>query len=171
MPLFFVMWSLSFGATNSSFKVFPLIKCTWMPYFLPIFLKLSFSPLLYGTVMEILLVLLLLLLWLLFLLGFGVLFFNLILFMAHEGYLHAVKALSMYVNSSSSWSSLDQMFFALCIDELITLYLLAMAWWLSHCKYWLVWVGFLYMEVDKLPSPFAVATRNIWRPLPHTWPQ
>ena len=91
-----------------------------------------------------------------FLLGFGVLFFNFIVFMTHEGYLHAVKALSMYVNSSSSWSWLEQMFFALCTNELITLYLLAMAWWLSHCKYWLVWVGFLYMEVDKLPSPFAV---------------
>ena len=29
----FVMWSLSFGSTNSSFKVFPLLKCHWMPYF------------------------------------------------------------------------------------------------------------------------------------------
>ena len=56
----FVMWSLSFGVTNSSFKVFPLLKCTWMPYFWPMFLKLSLSPLLYGTVMEILLMLFLL---------------------------------------------------------------------------------------------------------------
>ena len=31
-----------------------------------------------------------------------------------------------------------------------------MAWWLSHCKYWLVWVGFLYIEVDKLPSLLGV---------------
>ena len=46
MPLFFVMWSLSFGATNSSFMVFPHLKCTWMPYLLQMFLKLSFSPLL-----------------------------------------------------------------------------------------------------------------------------
>ena len=156
MPLFLVMWSLSFGATNSSFKVFPLIKCTWMPYFLPMFLEPSLSLLLHGTVMEILLMLLFLLVWVLFLLDFGVLFFNFILFMAYEGYLHAVNALSMYVNSSSNWSWLEQMFFALCINELITLYLLAMAWWLSHCKYWLVWVGFLYMEVGKLPSPLTV---------------
>ena len=72
--------------------------------------------------MEILLMLLLLLVWLLFLFGFGVLFFNFILFMAHEGYLHAVKALSVYVNSSSNWSWLEQMLFALCINELITLF-------------------------------------------------
>ena len=102
------------------------------------FLKPSLSPLLYGTVMEMLLMLLHLLFCLLFLLVFGVLFFNFILFMAHEGYLQAAKALSMYVNSSSSWSWLVQMFFALCNKELITLYLLAMAWWLSHCRYWLV---------------------------------
>ena len=49
-----------------------------------------------------------------------------------------------------SW--LEQMMFALCIKEFITLYLLAIEWWLSHCKYWFVWVGFLYMKVDKLPS-------------------
>ena len=54
--------------------------------------------------MEILLMLLLLLVCLLFLFDFGVMFFNFILFMAHEGYLNAVSALSMYVNSSSSWS-------------------------------------------------------------------
>ena len=34
--------------------------------------------------------------------------------------------------------------------------MLAIEWWLSHCKYWFVWVGFLYMEVDKLPSSFTV---------------
>ena len=65
--------------------------------------------------MEILLMLLLPFVWLLFLLDFGVLFFNFILFMAHEGYLHAVKDLSMYVNSSSSWSWLEQMFL-LCVS-------------------------------------------------------
>ena len=43
---FFVMWSLSLGATNSSFKVVPLLKCTFMPYLLHMFLKLSLRPLL-----------------------------------------------------------------------------------------------------------------------------
>ena len=67
------MWSLSFGATNSSFNVLPLLKCTWMPNFLPMFLKLSLNPLLYGTVIEVLLVLLLVGL-LVFLFCFGVFF-------------------------------------------------------------------------------------------------
>ena len=123
------MWSLSFGATNSSFNVLPLLKCTWMPNFLPMFLKLSLSPLLYGTVTEVLLVLLLLFCLLLFLFCFGVFFFNFILCMAHEGYLHTVSALSTYVNSSFNWSWLEQMLVALCNKELITLYLLAIEWW------------------------------------------
>ena len=72
--------------------------------------------------------------------------------MAHAGYLQADKTLFMCVCSSSSWSWLEQISFALCNSELITLYLLDMAWWLSHCKYWLVWVGFLYTLVDRLPS-------------------
>ena len=149
MSLFFVMWSLSFGATNSSFKVFPLLKYTCMPYFLQMFLKLSLSPLLYGNVIELLLMLLPLLFLLLLLDVFGVLFFNFLFFMAHEGYMLADKTLSICVNSSSSWSWLEQMFFALCSNELITLYLLAMAWWLSHCKYWLVWWVFCILRLTN----------------------
>ena len=54
--------------------------------------------------MELLLMLLLLLFLLLLLNVFGVLFFIIILFMAHDGYLQADKTLSMCVNSSScSW--------------------------------------------------------------------
>ena len=72
----------------------------------------------------------------------------------------------MYVNSSSNCSWLEQMLFALCSNEFITLNLLAMAWWLSHCKYWFVWVGLLYIEVDKLPSLLA-STRVSKRVLIH----
>ena len=68
MPIFFVMWSLSFGATNSSFRVFPLLKCTCIPYLLQI------RPLLYGTVMKYLLMVLVLLFLLLFVAVPGVLF-------------------------------------------------------------------------------------------------
>ena len=38
MPLLLVMWSLSLGATSSSFRVLPLLKWTSMPYFFPMFL-------------------------------------------------------------------------------------------------------------------------------------
>ena len=98
----FVMWSLSFGATNSSFRVFPLLKCTCMPYLLQMFLKLSLRPLLYGTVMTLLLMVLVLVPLLLFFAVLGILFFNFILLMAHAGYLQACNTLCMCVYSSSS---------------------------------------------------------------------
>ena len=105
--------------------------------------------------MELLLVMLLLFVFF-SLVCFWMFFFSLTLCMAQEGYLHVVNASSMCVNSSFFCSWLEQMLLALCNKEFITLNLLAMEWWLSHCKYWLVWVGFLYMEVDKLPSSFTV---------------
>ena len=70
MPLLFVMWSLSFGATSSSFKVFAC--CQSLLYICLFFFQ-----------------------WLL--VGPNVL--------------------------------------AMCNSVLIMLYLLVMAWWLSHCKY------------------------------------
>ena len=120
------------------------------------FLKLSFRPLLYGTVMELLMKVLVLVSLLVFLTVLGVLFFIFILLMAHVGYLQAVNTFCMCTCSSSGWSWLEQISLALCSSELMTLYLLAMAWWLSHCKYWLVWVGFLYIVVDRLLSLFGI---------------
>ena len=82
--------------------------------------------------------------WLLFLLFLGALVFVFILLMAHIGYSHSDKASWICFCSSSNSSWLEHMSLALCSNELITLYLLDMAWWLSHLRYWLVWVGFLY---------------------------
>ena len=36
-----------------------------------------------------------------------------------------------------------------------TLYLDGIVWWLSHCKYKSMWVGFLYTDVLSLPSSFG----------------
>ena len=47
---------------------------------------------------------------------------------------------------------------ALCSNELITLFLLDMAWWLSHLRYWFVCGGFLYTLVCRLPSLFGVTS-------------
>ena len=101
---------------------------------------------------------------LLFLAVLGVMVFNFILLMAHAGYLQADKTFCMCVCSSSNWSLLEQISLAPCSSELMTLYLLDMAWWLSHCKYWLVWVGFLYTVVDRLPSLFGVTrvSKKAW---------
>ena len=154
IPLFLVIWSWSLGATSSSFIVLPLLKWTWMPYLLQMFLKVSLSPSLYGTVTKFL-CLGLLSCWLLFLfLGLFVLIF--ILFMAHSGYLQVCNASCISFCSSSSDCLFEQMSLALCNNELITLYLLDMAWWLSHWRYWLVCVGFLYTFVCRLPSLFGV---------------
>ena len=44
---------------------------------------------------------------------------------------------------------------------LITLNLAERLWWLSHCKYWSVWVGFLYTVMDRLPftSGFTMVSK------------
>ena len=31
-------------------------------------------------------------------------------------------------------------------------------WWLSHCRYWSVWVGFLYIVMDRFPSVSGFTT-------------
>ena len=40
----------------------------------------------------------------------------------------------------------------LWVRVFIILYLAERWWWLSHCRYWSVWVGFLYTVIDSLPS-------------------
>ena len=92
------------------------------------------------------------LLLLLFLLDLGVLILTFVLFIAQLGYLHITRALCICYCSSSICCWLEHMCLALCKRVLMILYLFAMAWWLSHCKYWLVWVGFLYTVVARLPS-------------------
>ena len=129
-----------------------LLKWTWMPYFLQMFLTLTLKPSLYDTVIWPLLMVLLLLL----LLDLGVLIFSFIPLIAQSGYLHIDRALCICVCSSSSSCWLEHMCLALCNSELMMLYLFVMAWWLSHCRYWLVWVGFLYTVVARLPSLWGV---------------
>ena len=75
---------------------------------------------------------------------------------AHLGYLHCVRASSRCFNSSFSSWELEQTALALCVRVLITLYLQARLWWLSHCRYWSEWVGFLYTLVVSVPSSWGV---------------
>ena len=49
-------------------------------------------------------------------------------------------------------SGVEQMVWALCVSVLMTLYLAAILWLLSHGRYRSVWVGFLYTPIVKLPS-------------------
>ena len=82
--------------------------------------------------------------------GALILFF--ILFKAHLRYLHVVRAFNGWSYSSSSSFLVEQTSLALWNNVQMTLYLADMAWWLSHCRCQLVWVGFLYTVVSKLPS-------------------
>ena len=71
---------------------------------------------------------------------------------AHVGYLHWVSAFLRCSFSCLSNSGLLHTVLALWQRVLITLNLAERFWWLSHCRYWSVWVGFLYTVMDRPPS-------------------
>ena len=129
-------------------SVLPPLKCMSTPCLLQIFFRLSPIPSIYETTMWHFV-------WYVLL---GVFFFFLcwcllkIFFMAHLGYLHAPSTSSRCCSSCSANSGVEQMVWALCVSVLMTLYLAAMLWLLSHGRYRSVWVGFLYTPIVKLPS-------------------
>ena len=69
---------------------------------------------------------------------------------AHSGYLHLVRTFWRCFNLLVSSWELEYTALALYMRVLITLYLEAWLWLLSHKKYKLVWVGFLYTLVIKV---------------------
>ena len=74
-------------------------------------------------------------------------FLHSIISIAHDGYLQLVMTSLKICFSVLSSSGLDNTVLAICGKVLMTLYLASMWLWLSHCKYWSTWVGFLYMLV------------------------
>ena len=82
--------------------------------------------------------------------------FNLILLRAHAGYLHLDKALYRWSSSCFNNWGLEQMVLALWSRVPITLYLDGGVWWLSHCRYRSVCVGFLKTVLLRLPSSFGI---------------
>ena len=91
------------------------------------------------------------------------------LFKAHLGYLHNVRACWIWSCSSFSCCFVEHTSFALWNKVLMTLYLADIEWWLSHCKYWFVWVGFLYTDVDKVPSVWGVTRTSKKGKDPSAW--
>ena len=69
---------------------------------------------------------------------------------AHLGYLHWMRAFLRWSFSCLSNSGLPHTVLALWEMVLIAMNLAERLWWLSHCKYWSVWVGFLYTVMDRL---------------------
>ena len=101
-----------------------------------------------------LLLLFLLLLWF----GFWHLIFTLC--RAQVGYLHFLSAWKRCYSSLCNTSWFEQMVFALWYNVPTTLYFDGIVWWLSHCKYKSVCVGFQYTEVWRLPSSLGVITMS-----------
>ena len=85
---------------------------------------------------------------------------------AHLGYLHWVRAFLRWSFSCLSYSGILQTVLALWERVLITLNLAERLWWLSHCRYWSVWVGFLYTVMDRLPftSGFTMVSKKGMEP-------
>ena len=71
---------------------------------------------------------------------------------AHLGYLQWARAIPRCSISFWNSSNLLHTVFPLWVRVFITLYLGERWWRLTHCKYWSVWVGFLYTVIDNLPS-------------------
>ena len=71
---------------------------------------------------------------------------------AYLGYLPLVRAFLRWSISCWSNSGLLHTVLTLWERELMTLNLAVRWWWLSHCRYWSVCVGFLYTVMDRLPS-------------------
>ena len=157
--LFFLMLSLSLGYTSKCLMVFHPLKCTCIPHFLQMFLKLSLIPWEYGTTIWHIF---LCNDWCFFLLVLSCRCFCLwrIFCIAHLGYLQPLRTFSRCSNSLLMNSSVEHKVLALCVRVLIMLYLEAKLWLLSNWRYCSVWVGFLYTFVVKVPSALGVIKRS-----------
>ena len=71
---------------------------------------------------------------------------------AKLGYVHCVINLLRWVFSLWRSSGLLQTVWVLWERVWMTLTLAERWWWLSHCRYWSLWVGFLYTVIDRGPS-------------------
>ena len=85
---------------------------------------------------------------------------------AHLGYLHLVRAFLRGSFSCWSISGLLHTVVALWERVWMTLNLAERWWWLSHCKYWSVCVGFLYIVIESvlLASGLTVVSKKDMEP-------
>ena len=83
---------------------------------------------------------------------------------AHLGYLHWVRAFLRCSFSCLSNSGLLHTVLALWERVLITLNLAERLWWLSDCRYWSVWVGFLRLHFSH---PFRFWACSVSFAIPH----
>ena len=130
--LFFLMLSLSLGNTSKYLIVFHPLKYPCIPYFLQMFLKLSPIPLEYGiTIYHIFFCIDGCCSFLLVFFCTCICFWR-IFFITHLGYLQPISTFSKCSNSCLMDSGVEHSVLALCVRLLITLYLEAKLWLLSH---------------------------------------
>ena len=152
--LFLLMVSLSLGDTSKFLGVFSTFKIYLYSIFPADVFKTLSNP--FG-IWNYHVAYLLLCYWMLFLL----VCFRMCLYLddfciAHLAYLQPINAFSKCSNSCLVESGVEHSVLALCVRVLITLYLEAKLWLLSHWRYWSVWVGFLYTFVVNVPSVSGV---------------
>ena len=87
----------------------------------------------------------------------------------HLWYLHLERASLRYCISLLRSSGPVPTVFTLWVRGLMTLYLAARIWWLSHSKYWSVWVGFLYTVIDKEVSASGLTKVSKKGIVPFSW--
>ena len=88
---------------------------------------------------------------------------------AHLGYLHLVRPFLRSSFSCLSNLGLLHTVWALWERMWVTLNLAERWWQLSHCKYWSVWVGFLYTAMDRLPSASGLTMVSKKEMDPSSW--
>ena len=91
---------------------------------------------------------------------------------AHLGYLNWVSAFLRWTFSFWRRSGLLHTVWALWVRVWITLNFAERWWWLSHCRYWSMWVGFLYTVIDRVPSAsgFTMVSKKGWQHPPYCSP-
>ena len=104
----------------------------------------------------------------------GALIFIFTLFRAHAGSLFSIRTLCRCSSSFFSSRGLEHTALMLWYNMLTTLFFFAaVVWWLSHCRYKSVWVGFLYTVVLKvhLVGVWPKCPKKAWIHHSHTLPQ
>ena len=72
--------------------------------------------------------------------------------MAHFGYLQLLSAFLRWPISFWRSPGLLHTVLVLWVRVLITMYFADKWWWLSHCRSWSIWVGFLFTVINNVLS-------------------
>ena len=159
-PVYFTIFVLYGSSSSGDMSMFLIIllplKYALMPYLLYTSLTHLYRSCTYGMTMYPLYVLLfwVLLFSLLLLVLFGLFCWKVLYsipYISHDKYLQLVRTSIICCFSILHSSGMEDTVLSLCVKVSITLHLAPMRLWLFKCKYWSVWVGFLFTLVVSVP--------------------